>query len=502
MKHLNDGEVWLACGSQHLYGPETLDEVAANAERVAAGLDAAAGMTVPVRFAGVLTTAEEISALLAEADRSTDCVGVVVWMHTFSPARMWISGLSNLRKPLCHLHTQMERPLPWSTIDMDFMNLHQAAHGDREAGHLHTRMRLARKVVVGHWTDPDTVRSLDAWARAARAWNDLSGSTFARFGDNMRQVAVTEGDKVAAQLRFGFAFDGFGVGDLVDAIATVDPREVDTLIEQYAAEYAVDAELLPGGGRDELLRDGAAIELGLRRFLDEGGQRGFTTNFEDLHGLAQLPGLAVQRLMADGYGFGAEGDWKTAAWLRAIKAATAGRPGGTSFMEDYTYDLGPTEPLVLGAHMLETCPTITSARPTLEAHPLSIGGKADPVRLVFDADPRPAVITCLVDLGNRFRVVTQTVQLVEHPDTPQLRIGKAVWRTAAPFDVATAAWIHAGGSHHTVLSTAADVEVVADLCTIAGVEHVVIDQTCSLDRLQQDLRTNEVFHALTGALGH
>jgi L-arabinose isomerase len=375
---------------------------------------------------------------------------------------------------------------------MDFMNLNQAAHGDREAGFLHTRMGLARKVIVGHASDPEVWERLAAWARAARAWHDLQGARFARLGDNMREVAVTEGDKVAAELRFGFSVNGYGVGELAARVADVTETALDDLVTEYQDRYDVANDLRPGGARHHELRAGARLERGLRSFLEDGGFKGFTTTFEDLHGLEQLPGLAVQRLMADGYGFGAEGDWKTAALLRAMKVMADGLPGGTSFMEDYTYHLGPDGPLVLGAHMLEVCPTIAAGRPSLEIHPLGIGGKRDPVRLVFDAKTGPAINASLVDLGGRFRLIVAEVEAVEHPPLPRLPVARAVWTCLPDFKTATAAWIHAGGAHHTGFSLDLTTEHLEDLATMAGVELVIIDRDTQLRAFRRDLRLGDL----------
>jgi len=485
-------ELWLLCGSQHLYGPGPLEQVAANAREVAAALDDAAAIPLGVRFQAVLTTPEEIHQACLAANADASCAGVILWMHTFSPAKMWIAGLTALRKPFCHLHTQFHRDLPWADIDMDFMNLHQAAHGDREAGFLHTRMGLARKVVVGHWADPEVHERLGAWARAAHGWHDLQGARFARFGDNMREVAVTDGDKVAAQLRFGFSVNGYGVGELAARVADVADAALDDLVTEYVDRYEVAHELRHGGGRHHELRTGARLELGLRSFLEDGGFKGFTTTFEDLHGLEQLPGLAVQRLMADGYGFGAEGDWKTAALLRAMKVMASGLPRGTSFMEDYTYHLGPGGPLVLGSHMLEVCPTIAATRPRLEIHPLGIGGKRDPVRLVFDAKTGPAINASLVDLGGRFRLIVAEVEAVDHPPLPRLPVARAVWTCLPDFRTATAAWIHAGGAHHTGFSLDLTTEHLDDFATMAGVELVVIDRDTKLRGFLRDLRLGDL----------
>jgi L-arabinose isomerase len=500
MKHLATPSLWFVAGSQHLYGPGPLETVAGNARHVAGALDDATCVPLPVVYKALVTTPEEVRALVAEANADALCAGLILWMHTFSPARMWIGGLAALRKPFCHLHTQYNRDLPWDSIDMDFMNLNQSAHGDREAGFLHTRMRLGRTVVVGHWSDREVQDRLGAWARAARAWHDLQGARIARIGDNMREVAVTEGDKVAAELRFGFAVNGFGPGDLVEHVDAASEGDVDALVDEYEERYRVREELRPGGARHGALRDGARIEVGLRAFLEEGGFKGFTTTFETLHGLRQLPGLAVQRLMADGFGFGAEGDWKTAALLRAAKVMAQGLPGGTSFMEDYTYHLAPGGHQVLGAHMLEVCESIAAGTPSLEIHPLGIGGKEDPVRLVFDAPPGPAVNVSLVDLGGRFRLIVNEVDAVDHPDLPKLPVARAVWQCRPDFKTACAAWILAGGAHHTVFSYALTTEHVEDFAEIAGVELVVIDAHTRLRDLRRELRQDDLAFALSQGL--
>jgi L-arabinose isomerase len=495
-------EYWFITGSQHLYGEETLRQVAEDARQIVKGLNASGRLPGNLVFKPVVTTPEAIRAVCLEANGAANCAGVVLWMHTFSPGKMWIGGLLSLRKPIAHLHTQFNRDLPWDTIDMDFMNLNQSAHGDREAGFIHTRLRLGRKVIVGHWSDPEVQDRLASWMRAASGWHDLQGARFARFGDNMRQVAVTEGDKVAAEARFGFAVDGFGVGDLVGCINEVSDADVSRLCAEYEEKYTVAPELRKGAARHESLRDGAQIELGLRSFLESGGFRGFTTTFEDLHGLKQLPGLAVQRLMNDGYGFGAEGDWKTAVLLRAMKVMAAGLPGGTSFMEDYTYHLNPGGYLVLGAHMLEVCESIAAKKPSLEVHPLGIGGKADPVRLVFDARPGPAINASLIDLGNRFRMVVNEVDVVAPPHPlPKLPVARAVWACRPDFKTACAAWIYAGGSHHTVFSHPLTTEHLRDFATIANVEIAVIDGKTDLQNFRESLRNAEIYYYLGQGLG-
>jgi L-arabinose isomerase len=498
MKLLASPEIWFVCGSQHLYGPGPLKQVAANAQKVAAALAASKQLPLKTVFKALLTTPDEITKVMLEANNAANCAGLILWMHTFSPSKMWIRGLNVLKKPFLHLHTQFNRDLPWSTIDMDFMNLNQAAHGDREAGFIHTRMRLGRKVVVGHWSDPEVHARIGAWQRAARAWHDWQGARFVRFGDNMRQVAVTEGDKVATEMKFGFAVNTHGVGDLVAKVSDVgiDSRAVDKLCDEYEQLYHVAKPLRQGGARHDELRYSARLELGMAAFLEEGGYKGFTDTFEDLHGLRQLPGMASQRLMGMGYGFGGEGDWKTAALVRLMKVMNAGLPGGTSFMEDYTYHLSPKGHQVLGAHMLEICPSIAAGKPSVEVHPLGIGGKEDPVRMVFNAPAGDALNASLVDLGNRFRLIVNEVRAVKTPPLPKLPVARAVWECKPDFKTACAAWIYAGGAHHTGYSYSVTTEMLEDFATIAGIETVVINAGTTLPQLKQDLRNNEVYYHL------
>ncbi len=480
--------LWFVTGSQHLYGAEALAQVAAGARIVAEGLAAGGRIPLPIEVKPVMTGPDEIRRLCQAASADPSCAGLVLWMHTFSPARMWIGGLSALQKPFAHLHTQVHRDLPWATIDMDFMNLHQAAHGDREAGFLHTRMRLERAVVVGHWAETSVQERLGRWARAALGWHDLQTMRVVRFGDNMRHVAVTDGDKVAAQIRFGLSVIPHAVTELVALAAQFSDAEVDRLVATYAASYAI-----PAGTGTGAFRDQARIELALRQFLKDGNFQGFTTNFEDLGALPQLPGLAVQRLMADGYGFGAEGDWKTCALLRAMKTMATGLSGGTSWMEDYTYHLESGRELVLGAHMLEVCPSIAAGRPSLEVHPLGIGGKQPPARLVFDAKAGPAINASLVDLGNRFRLIVAEVDTVTPPQPlPKLPVARAVWRCRPDFATACAAWIHAGGAHHAAFSQALTTGHLRDLAAIAGIELVPIGPGTDLDSLRERMQFGEV----------
>lgn len=493
-------EIWFLTGSQGLYGPETLEQVAAQSRGIVERLDDG-GLPVPVVWKPVLLDAASIHRQMLEANSAPECVGVIAWMHTFSPAKMWIAGLDALRKPLLHLHTQADMELPWSTIDMDFMNLNQAAHGDREFGYIQSRLGVPRKTVAGHVKSPAVVGRIAQWARAALGRDELRHLRLARFGDNMRDVAVTEGDKVEAQLRFGVSVNTYGVNDLVAVVDQVSDDEIDKLVTEYADTYAVAPELLPSGDRHDSLRYGARIELGLRTFLTDGGFNAFTTNFEDLGGLRQLPGLAVQRLMADGIGFGGEGDWKTSVLLRATKVMASGLPGGTSFMEDYTYHLVPGEEKILGAHMLEVCPTITTQQASLEVHPLGIGGREDPVRLRFTADPGPAVVAGLSDLGDRFRLTVNEVDVVE-PDAalPNLPVACAVWQPRPSLSTSAEAWLMAGAPHHTVLSKAIGVEVLEDFAEMTGTEIVVIDAETTPRSFQRELRWNAAYHRLAEGL--
>jgi L-arabinose isomerase len=497
MLNLKQSEVWFVTGSQHLYGPATLKQVATHSQAIAQALDASPALPVRVVFQPVVKSPAEATALLQAANTTDACIGLITWCHTFSPSKMWINGLKLLRKPLLHLHTQHNRDIPWASIDMDFMNLNQAAHGDREHGFIMSRMRLNRKVVVGFWQEAMVQERIGAWTRAAAAWADWQGAKFARFGDNMREVAVTEGDKVAAQMKFGYSVNGFGVGDLVKVVGDVSDREIGRLCKQYEAAYEVAPDLRKGGRRHNSVREAARLELGLRAFLKAGDFKGFTTTFEDLHGLVQLPGISAQRLMADGYGFGAEGDWKTAALLRAMKVMASGLPGGTSFMEDYTYHLHPDGKQVLGAHMLEICPSIADGQPSLQVHPLGIGGKADPARLVFNTPAGPGLNASLIDLGNRFRLLVNEVDAVAPKQPmPKLPVAQALWVPKPNFEDACACWIYAGGAHHTGFSQAVTTEMLEDFAEIAGIELVVIDGDTKVRDFKQQLRGSEVYYGL------
>ncbi|MDQ1130516.1 L-arabinose isomerase [Microbacterium sp. SORGH_AS_0888] len=494
---LDGYEVWFATGSQHLYGEETLRQVAEQSQQVVAGLT---GLPVTVVWKPVLTDADGIRRLALEANSDDRVIGVMAWMHTFSPAKMWIGGLDALRKPLLHLHTQANVALPWADIDFDFMNLNQAAHGDREFGYIQSRLGIARKTVVGHVSNPEVRRQIEDWQRAAAGWQASRTLKLARFGDNMRYVAVTEGDKTEAELRFGVQVNTWGVNELADAVADVAASDVDALVAEYEDLYDVVPELRRGGERHASLRDGAAIELGLRSFLETGGFGAFTTSFEDLGALRQLPGLGVQRLMAEGYGFGAEGDWKTAMLVRIANVMGAGLPGGASLMEDYTYDLVEGDEKILGAHMLEVSPSLTSERPRLEIHPLGIGGKDDPVRLVFTADPGPALVVAMSDMRDRFRLVANVVENVDAPDLPRLPVGRAVWKPQPDFATSAACWLEAGAAHHTVMTTAVGVEVFRDFAEMAATELVVIDESTTVRGFRDELRWNQAYYRLARGL--
>lgn len=500
MIDLSSLEVWFVTGSQHLYGPETLKKVEEHATAIARAFAASPQIPVKIVSKPVMTSGDSIHRLCLDANSSKSCIGLITWMHTFSPARMWIAGLRSLDQPLLHLHTQFNEELPWSTVDMDFMNLNQSAHGDREFGFIGARMRLKRKIVVGFWQDTVVHAELGAWIRAACAWHDAQHLRITRFGDNMRNVAVTEGNKVSAEIKLGYSVNGYGVGDLVKRVQQVTDAEIEQLTAEYDETYAVAESLRPGGNRRQSMHDAARIELGLRGFLEETGSLAFTDSFEDLPGLEQLPGIAVQRLMAQGYGFGPEGDWKTSALVRAVKVMSQGLEGGASFMEDYTYQM-TNGGQVLGAHMLEVCPSIAEGTPSAEVHPLSIGGKEDPVRLVFTAAPGNAVNASVVDMGNRFRLIVNRVNLLrpEHP-LPKLPVARAVWVPEPNLKVSATAWILAGGAHHTALSRALTAEHLENFAEMSGMEYLLIDRDTKVRDFAKELRWNDLYYHLAHGL--
>ena len=496
MDSLKTLEVWFITGSQHLYGEETLRQVAEHSREISAHLDQSTEIPVRVILKPVVTTPDEIYKQCADANHAENCIGIIGWMHTFSPAKMWIGGMKILHKPILHFHTQFNRDIPWDSIDMDFMNLNQSAHGDREFGYIMTRMRLNRKVVVGYWKDSQALTQVGNWTRAAAGWHDWQNAKFCRFGDNMRQVAVTEGDKTDAQMQFGYSVNGYGIGDLVARINSVSENEVGSLASLYEDQYKITDSLKSNGNHRHSLMAAARIEAGLRNFLQEGNFKGFTDTFEDLHGLVQLPGIAVQRLMADGYGFGAEGDWKTAALVRAMKVMATGLPGGNSFMEDYTYHFEPGNEMVLGSHMLEICPTIAKGEIRCEIHPLGIGGKADPVRLVFNSGAGPALNASIIDMGNRFRLLINEVEAVDPvKDLPKLPVARVLWKPLPDMKTGCAAWIYAGGAHHTCYSQNLSSETLIDFAAMAGIEYVLIGKDTNLHQLQNELRWNEVYYS-------
>lgn len=493
MIDLKKFEVWFITGSQHLYGEETLKLVAEHSQQIAKGIDASGKIPVRIVYKPIVKSTEEIYETLMAANSAENCIGIITWMHTFSPAKMWIRGLNILQKPMLHLHTQFNRDIPWSSIDMDFMNLNQSAHGDREFGFIVSRMRKNRKVVVGHWQDNEVLTQIDRWARAAAGWHDWQGAKFARFGDNMRFVAVTEGDKVEAELKFGYAVNTYGVGDLVAVINAVSEDAIDALIAEYEATYTMDAALQKGGEKHSSVYEAARIEIGLRTFLENGGFKGFTDTFEDLHGMVQLPGIAAQRLMEAGYGFAGEGDWKTAALVRAFKVMGSGLKGGNAFMEDYTYHFDPDNNLVLGSHMLEIDSSLANGKIALEVHPLGIGGKADPARLVFNVAGGPALNASIVDMGNRFRLLINEVEAVEpQNDLPKLPVARVLWKPYPDMKTGCAAWIYAGGAHHTAYSQNLTVEHLQDFADMAGLELLRIGKETRLDQFRNELRWNEI----------
>ncbi len=495
MNNLSNFEVWFLTGSQHLYGNETLKQVAQNSASIVDGLNKSKNIPVKIVFKPVLKTPEEITQICKEANNHQKCIGLITWMHTFSPAKMWIAGLKALSKPILHLHTQFNREIPWDKIDMDFMNLNQSAHGGREYGFMLSRMRINRKVVVGFWQEESVQKQVSVWMRAAAGWSEMQNLKIVRFGDNMREVAVTEGDKVEAQLKFGYSVYGHGIGDLAHYIQKASKERIQEILDDCQTKYSVSSDLKPKGKNYEALLEAARIEAGLRDFLEEGNFKAFTTNFEDLHGLVQLPGLAVQRLMGDGYGFGAEGDWKTSAMVRTVKVMSEGLVGGTSFMEDYTYHFDQAGSQVLGAHMLEICESIAASKPSLEIHPLGIGGKADPLRLVFNVPSGPGLNASMMDMGNRFRLLVNAVQVVQPPaDLPVLPVARALWVPQPNLEVGAAAWIYAGGAHHSVFTQAITPEYLLDLAEMANIEMLLIDEKTEISEFKKELKLNEVYY--------
>lgn len=500
MKGFENFEVWFVTGAQLLYGGDAVIAVDAHSNEMAKGLNNSGNLPVKVVYKGTVNSAREVTETLKAANNDPHCIGVITWMHTFSPAKMWIHGLQELRKPLLHFHTQFNKEIPWETMDMDFMNLNQSAHGDREFGHIVTRMRKNRKVVVGHWQDPAAQAKIAVWMRVAAAWADAQDMRIIRFGDQMNNVAVTDGDKVEAEMRLGYHVDYYPIADLVAVQDQVTEAEVDALVAEYEKEYDLAPNCQAGGKDRQQVRNAAREEIALRRFLQEKGAKAFTTNFDDLAGVDQLPGLACQRLMAEGYGFGAEGDWKTAALYRTMWFMGQGLPRGCSFLEDYTLNFDGEKSAILQAHMLEVCPLIAEHKPKLEVHPLGIGGKNDPARLVFTSKQGAGVAATIVDMGNRFRLIVNEVDCIKSKELPKLPVASALWIPRPSFEVGAAAWILAGGTHHTSFSYDLTTEYLEDYADMAGIEMVVIDANTTIPQFKKELRLNEIFYMLNKAL--
>ncbi len=500
MKGFENFEVWFVTGAQLLYGGDAVIAVDAHSNEMVKGLNESGNLPVKVVYKGTVNSAREVTDTLKAANNDPRCIGVITWMHTFSPAKMWIHGLQELRKPLLHFHTQFNKEIPWETMDMDFMNLNQSAHGDREFGHIVTRMRKNRKVVVGHWQDPAAQAKIAVWMRVAAAWADAQDMRIIRFGDQMNNVAVTDGDKVEAEMRLGYHVDYYPIADLVAVQDQVTDAEVDALVAEYEKEYDLAPNCQAGGKDRRQVRNAAREEIALRRFLEAKGAKAFTTNFDDLAGVDQLPGLACQRLMAEGYGFGAEGDWKTAALYRTMWFMGQGLPRGCSFLEDYTLNFDGEKSAILQAHMLEVCPLIAEHKPKLEVHPLGIGGKNDPARLVFTSKQGAGVAATIVDMGNRFRLIVNEVDCIKSKELPKLPVASALWIPRPSFEVGAAAWILAGGTHHTSFSYDLTTEYLEDYADIAGIELVVIDANTTIPQFKKELRLNEIYYMLNKAL--
>lgn len=486
---------WFATGSQDLYGDDCLREVAQHSKEIVDGLNKSGILPFEVVLKPTLIDSASIRKCFNEANADEYCAGVITWMHTFSPAKMWILGLQEYRKPLLHLHTQFNREIPWDTIDMDFMNTNQSAHGDREFGHMVSRMGIERKVVVGHWTDERVQKTIGSWMRTAVGVMESSHIRVVRVGDNMRDVAVTEGDKVEAEVKFGWEIDAYNITDVAEYVQAVSEGDTNALVEEYYDSYNILLE-----GRDEKeFRKHVAVqaqqEIGFRRFLEEHNYHAVVTNFQMLSGLQQLPGLSMQRLMAEGYGFGGEGDWKTAAMVRLMKIMSEGieNPKGTSFMEDYTYHLTAGKEAILQAHMLEVCPSIADVKPSIKVCPLSMGEREDPARLVFTSKQGPGVACSLVDMGNRFRLIINEVECLKQDiPMPKLPVATALWKPMPDLITGAEAWILAGGAHHTAFSMDLTAEQMGDWGAAMGIETVFIDKNTTIRNLKNELRWNSI----------
>ncbi len=500
MINYNDFEVWFVTGAQLLYGGDAVVQVDAHSTEMVKGLNELGNLPVKVVYKGTANSSHEISQIFREANGDTKCVGVITWMHTFSPAKMWIHGLMDFKKPLLHLHTQYNEKIPWETMDMNFMNLNQSAHGDREFGFITARLRKPRKIVVGYWKDKETHKKISTWMRVSVAWADAQDMRIIRFGDNMNNVAVTDGDKVEAEIRMGYHVDNAPIAKLVPYVNAVKDEEIDALVAEYEKEYDFAADAAKGGANHEHVRAAAAQEIGLRRFLEEKGAKAFTSSFDELEGMDQLMGFASQRLMQDGYGFGAEGDWKTAALVRSMWVMGAGLEGGCSFLEDYTLNFDGEKSSILQAHMLEINPSIAKQKPQLQVHFLGIGDAGTCARLVFQAHEGQGVACTIVDMGNRFRMIVNVVDVIETKDLPKLPVACALWIPQPNFEVGAGAWIQAGGTHHSSFSFALTKEHMEDFAEIADMEMLLIDKDTTMRNFKQDLRNNEVYYMLNRAL--
>lgn len=501
MTNFKDLEVWFVTGAQLLYGGDAVIQVDAHSNEMVKGLNESGNLPVNVVYKGTVNSAKEVTAAFKAANNDDKCIGVITWMHTFSPAKMWIHGLQELKKPLLHFHTQFNKEIPWETMDMDFMNLNQSAHGDREFGHMVSRMRKNRKVVVGHWQDPKAQAKIAVWMRVAAAWADAQDMLIIRFGDQMNNVAVTDGDKVEAELKLGYHVDYCPVNDLMEYYDTVEDKDIEELVGQYFAEYDHVPEL--EDKKTEAYTkvwNSAKAEIAIRRILKDKGAKAFTTNFDDLGNFDQIPGLASQRLMAEGYGFGAEGDWKTAALYRTMWFMSQGMPNGCSFLEDYTLNFDGEKSAILQAHMLEVCPLISKHKPKLEVHRLSIGIDSETARLVFTSKPGEGVAATIVDMGNRFRLIVNKVDCIKSKPLPNLPVASALWIPQPNLEVGAAAWILAGGTHHTSFSYDLTVEYMEDYADIAGIELVVIDKDTTISSFKKELQYNDLYYMLNRAL--
>lgn len=477
-------EFWFIVGSQHLYGPEVLKTVEARAKEMALVISKNKSIKpFNLVFKAIVKTSEDATNIIKEANYSNDCLGIVTWCHTFSPSKMWINGLKLLQKPWCHFATQYNKEIPNKEIDMDFMNLNQAAHGDREHGFIGARLRLPRKIIMGYWKELNIIDELSRWMKVANAYNESNNLKVCRFGDNMRNVAVTEGDKVGVQIKLGWQVNTWAVGDLVKEMKKVTDKEVASLMEQYKKEYIISTKKL------DLIRYQAKEEIAMKRMLDKIGAKAFTNTFEDLYGMEQLPGLASQHLMSLGYGYGGEGDWKVSALTRVIKVMTEGMGGGTSFMEDYTYNLIKGKEFSLGAHMLEVCPSLAFKKPRIETHHLGIGmNEKDPARLVFEGKPGKATVSSLVDMGGRLRLIVQDIEVVKSPySMPNLPTARVLWKAYPSLTEGAKFWILAGGAHHTVLSMDADANMLRDFAEMCGIEFVHINKNTTYESLKMQL---------------